>query len=403
LLFCAVSNVLPAPSLRNVYLSMSSPVNVAIAMLAPPPLAATLVAVASISEWEIKRETTVSHALFNRAQLGLSTALASVVFGLGDRLVPSPLIIVVGVVAYHGANWLLVAAAEWSCRHTSPGPVLRGLLPSGSAALTYVMLGFAGVALALTFSRVGGWAVALLLLPLLGARQAVAVSRRLEESERAGRELADRVIDERERERTRIASDIHDVVLQDLAALQLQADNLVHAAQEGRVDLAARISELVRTSTALAIGDLRASIATLRRPTVDEAGLGATLERYARLFAHQSGIDTAVDVSAEVATLPASVAILLYECAQEALTNVGRHANASTAHVALRVDPAAAELRVVDDGLGIDDETSPRPADGSGLVLMREKVAMSGGGVWVSRTDDGGTQVTVRVPVARRG
>ena len=415
LVFAAASNVLPVPSVRNVYLSMSSPVNIAVAVLAPPGVAGTLVAAASVSEWEVKGETTFSHAAFNRAQLGLSTALASVVFGLGDRHAPPIPIIIGGVVAYQATNWLLVAMAEWTCRHERPHRVLRGLLPGGSAAVTYAVLGFAGVALALAFERVGGWAVALLMLPLLGARHALAVSRRLEEAERTGRELADRLIHERERERARIASDIHDVVLQDLAALQLQADNLATAVSEGKDQLVHGMSEQIRDSTEQAIADLRGSIARLRRPSVDDDGLSATLTRFARVFSRQSGVQTSVHATRSADRLPMSVAVLLYECAQEALTNIARHAQATTAVVRLRADGGGAELKVIDDGVGVTDHVDGPGSDGadgdrveddvvggSGLALMREKLAMSGGGVWVTAGNGRGTELTVRVPVPSR-
>jgi signal transduction histidine kinase len=400
--FVAASNVSPAPSVRDVYLSLSTPVNVAVALLAPPGVAGALVAIASVSESEVRGEASLSRAVFNRAQLGLSTALASAVFGLGDRHAPGALVVAGGVAAYQAASWLLVSCAEWTSRNEEPHRVVRRLVPSGFAAMTYVLLGFAGVALALTFERVGGWAVALLMLPMLGARHAVTVSRRLEEAERTGRELADSLIHERERERARIASDIHDVVLQDLAALQLQADNLATAVAEGKSELVASIAGDIRDAAAQAISDLRGSIARLRRPSVDDDGLAATLARFARMFSRQSGVETSVHATRGVDALPMSVAVLLYECAQEALTNIARHAEASRAVVRLRADAGGAELKVIDDGIGAAAAEEP-VGSGSGLALMREKLAMSGGGVWVTGAKGRGTELTVRVPVPTAG
>ena len=131
------------------------------------------------------------------------------------------------------------------------------------------------------------------------------------------------------------------------------------------------MAELIRDSTGQAIGDLRGSIARLRRPSVDDDGLSATLTRFARTFSRQSGVVTSVQVARGADRLPMSVAVLLYECAQEALTNVARHAQASTATVRLRADGWSAELRVSDDGIGAADREDDVDGlqDGSGLAL----------------------------------
>ncbi len=390
-LLCAVSNVLPVPAVRNVYLSMSSPVNVAIAALFAPGLAAFLVAAASVSEWELRRETTVTHAVYNRAQLAVSTAAASTVFAaLGGPAIPSA---VLAVVVYQSVNWGLVAAAEATCRQVPWRRVVRGLLPRQPiAALSYFVLGLVGLALAVTYERVGAWAVALLMLPLVGGRQAVAAFGELERAERAQRSLADRLIDERERERTRIAAEIHDVVLQDLAALQLAANNVRSAIATGRNDLVESLGATVEDGADRAIESLRASIASLRRSALDEAGLAPTLARYVRSFAAQSGVAVTVE-AAGAERLPLPVALLLYECCLEALTNIARHADASYGRIVVRQDGGAAELTVVDDGVGVSG--SP----GAGLGLLREKVELAGGRLSVTGRRNGGTEVTVRVPI----
>jgi signal transduction histidine kinase len=393
-LLCAVSNVLPVPAVRNVYLSMSSPVNVAVAALFPPGTAALLVAVASVSEWELRGETTVTHAAFNRAQLALSTAAAGAVFAVAGHATPAGAVL--AVVGYQAVNWGLVAAAEASCRAVSFGRVLRGLVPRRPvAAASYFVLGLMGVALAQTYDRVGAWAVALLLLPLLGGRQAVAALGELERSERAQRALTHRLIDERERERVRIAAEIHDVVLQELAALQLAAANVRTAVATGRPDLAAHLSAVVEHGARRAVTSLRGSIASLRRATLDEAGLGPTLARYVRSFSAQSGVD--VEVEANAGDLPLPVAMLLYECCLESLTNVTRHAQATRCRVVVRREGSAAELVVADDGIGVSS-----PA-GTGLGLLREKVELAGGRLAVRRRRDGGTEVTARIPVGPVG
>lgn len=396
--FCAAANVLPVPAIRHVSLSMGAPVNVAIASLFSPGLAAAVVFVASVSEWEVKRDTTVSHALFNRTQLALATAVAAVLFeGHRGEVPPAPLV-VGAVVAYQACNWLFVAVAEWSARGVPLLRVLRGLVPTGvAAAVIYLALGLMGLVLALTSVRIGIWAVALLMLPLLGARHAVNVSRQLERAERERRALADRLIDERERERVRIAGDIHDVALQQLAALQLQADSIGAAVDHDRGDIAVRLAGQLRTGVDDTIAELRRTIASLRRTSLEEGGLGPTVERFARSFRSSTGIDVRVRCGGDLAELPLPVAMLLFECCQESLTNVARHAEATAVRLDIERAGGTVELRVEDDGRGFDVAGGGNGR--SGLALTREKAVLSGGLLFIDSRPGRGTTVTVRVPV----
>ena len=360
--------------------------------------------IASTSEWELKRQTTVGHAVFNRAQLAAATALASVV--LGGRPVqddvPSMWLVVLAVVVYQSANWTFVAIAERTARGTPLLRVARGLVPSGPiAAATYLVLGFTGLVLALTSLRVGTWAVALVMLPLLGARHALNVSGQLQQAERERRALGDRLIDERERERVRIAGEIHDVVLQQLAALQLDADSVVAAVEQDQPDVAARLAGQLRAGVDATIGELRGTIASLRRATIED-GLTATLERFGRSFHASTGIPVTIRSSGPVDGIPLPVALLVFECCQEALVNAARHADASEIVVEVEAGDDTVELRVIDDGIGLVDLRSTTPSgDGmrSGLRLASEKVELSGGMLSVQGRRGEGTVVKVRVPV----
>ena len=401
--FCAAANVLPVPATRHISLSIGAPVNVAIAYLFPPSLAAAIVLVASTSEWELKRQTSVGHAVFNRAQLAAATALASLVLGRSvDGEVPPMWLVVVAVIVYQSANWTFVALAERTARGTPLLRVARGLVPSGPiAAATYLVLGFTGLVLALTSLRIGTWAVALVMLPLLGARHALNVSGQLQQAERERRALGDRLIDERERERVRIASEIHDVVLQQLAALQLDADSVVAAVEHGQRDVAVRLAGQLRAGVDGTIGELRGTIASLRRATIED-GLTATLERFGRSFHASTGIGVTVRSSGPVDGIPLPVALLVFECCQEALVNAARHADASEVVVEVEAGDDTVELRVIDDGIGLADPMSATPsADGmrSGLRLASEKVELSGGMLTVQGRRGEGTAVNVRVPV----
>ncbi|MCW2679326.1 MAG: histidine kinase [Frankiales bacterium] len=395
---CGLANLLAAPAAGHTYLSMSAPVNIAIAVLFPPAVAAVLVAVGSVSQLEVQRLTTPLRAGFNRTQIGLCTAAASLVLSLR----PDPVLwtVLLAVVTYHLVNWTLVAGAERSLRGTPVVRVLAGFLPRGVVATgTYLSLGAMGVVLGLVYGDIGPWAVALLLLPLAGARQAVRATEDIQRVERERRELADRLVEEREGERLRIASDLHDTVLQNLAAVQVQADNVSAAVQ--RADpRGAELAGALRTGVDGTISDVRRVIANLRHAGIDGDGLIPTVKRYADAFSRHAGCAVDVRISGPVESLPTPIALLLLESCQEALTNVARHADAGSVLVHVEVHTGQVELRVEDDGRGFASDAEP---NGFGLRLTREKLALVGGGCWVSSAPGRGTQVVVRVPLLPGG
>jgi signal transduction histidine kinase len=394
-LFCAVANVLPVPVSEHLYLSLSSSANIAMALVFPLPVAGPLVFAAALSEWEVRKDTTVLHAVYNRAQLAMSVAAAAAVFETSDRGSLHPLTALGAILAYQATNILLVALAETTCRSVPLRRVVR-MLPRGPAAATaYLFQSLMGIVLALTYLRVGGWAVAVLMIPLLGARFALRAARQLESAERDRRRLSDQLIDERERERARIGSDIHDGVLQQLAAIQMQADTMGSALDAGRPDTAAELARKTAEGIETTIADLRMVVRSLRRTSLDAGGLPGTLKRLGRSFHAASGVEVEVECDTFTADVPLSIELLLCECCEEALTNVAKHAEASLVRITLGSDGNAAELVVVDNGIGRPQGSS----SGLGLVLARDKVNLAGGGVWVEGKQGVGTVVRVRVPI----
>ena len=397
LVFCAVANLLPIAMSEHVSLSLSSSANIAVALVFPMSVAGPLVFASALSEWELRRETGVLHALYNRAQLGMSVAAASAVLDLaGGYADLHPVAALGAILAYQVANLVLVAAAEATCRSVPFLGVVRRMMPRGPAAATaYLFQSLMGLVMGLTYLRVGAWAVAVLMIPLLGARFALRAARQLESAERDRRRLSDQLIDERERERARIASDIHDGVLQQLAALQMQADTVGSALQVGRLETAADLARRTADGIEQAIADLRGAVRSLRRVSLDAGGLPGTLKRLGRSFHAVSGITVETDCDSFTADVPLSLELLLCECCEESLTNVARHAGATSVRIRLSSDGNAAELVVVDNGVGHKGASS----NGLGLELVRDKVNLAGGGVWVEGRQGEGTAVTVRLPI----
>jgi signal transduction histidine kinase len=146
-----------------------------------------------------------------------------------------------------------------------------------------------------------------------------------------------------------------------------------------------------------AIADIRRLVYDLRPPALDDLGLVAALHQLAERYgAEEEQLRVSVEAPEELAHLPAAVEVAVYRIAQEALTNVARHARARTCVVRLAVDEDVA-LEIVDDGVGIPAERRA----GVGLSSMRERASELGGSCVVESVPGGGTRVVVRLPLPK--
>lgn len=210
------------------------------------------------------------------------------------------------------------------------------------------------------------------------------------------RALAGRILRAQEEERARVARELHDETGQALTLMLVRLTTLeAHVSNaEARAEIDA-LHELVGDTL-----DGVRRLATDLGPTVlRDLGLGAALDVLAARVRSEAGITVGVKVRADVSGLPDGAALALYRVAQEALTNVVRHARATTA--SLRLDPIGAGARLVieDDGVGFD--VSDDFGNGSiGLYGMRERLELVGGTLDVSSKRDHGTRVAAVVPGA---
>ncbi len=193
-----------------------------------------------------------------------------------------------------------------------------------------------------------------------------------------------------EAERARIAQELHDGVGQSLTALLLEVGMLAEKSSgETREGL-----ERVREGTRASLDEVRDVARRLRPHVLEDLGLRSALSALTTdLFTH---VDTSVrrGVMPGIPPLPDTVELVVFRVAQEALTNVARHARAHSVELTLGMRGAELVLTVADDGVGI-----PRDADGTGLRGMRERALLVGARLDVRRRDGGGTVVTLAVPV----
>jgi two-component system sensor histidine kinase UhpB len=148
--------------------------------------------------------------------------------------------------------------------------------------------------------------------------------------------------------------------------------------------------------TRAAMDELRRSLAGLRAPGLGERTLAEALRALSVETGLRTGLDVACHIAGDAQRISPPVAEALWRTAQEALTNVARHAQARHVDVRLEVSPTAAMLRVSDDGHGLANGAEPGPAR-YGLQGLRERLAGVGGELQVH--SDGGVTVEARVPM----
>jgi two-component system sensor histidine kinase UhpB len=216
---------------------------------------------------------------------------------------------------------------------------------------------------------------------------------RIEEERRRSGQLAMRA---QEEERRRLARDLHDEVNQALTAILLRLEAL---AQDTPPQRAAELAELKRLVNQ-AMEELLNLARQLRPSALDDHGLLPAVETQLRRFSARTGIDVRLNSDGDLDDLPEVVQTAIYRVAQEALTNVTRHAGASLVELELEEQAGGAELRVRDDGGGFDPAVVARGDTGSGLGLvgMAERARLVGGELDVRSAPGGGTTITLRVP-----
>ena len=223
------------------------------------------------------------------------------------------------------------------------------------------------------------------------------------QAEEAHLRVLRRLVESQEAERGRVARDLHNEFGQQLAALSMGLKGL---GQElpARSPLQSRLAELLNVVNDM-MRDMHTLVWKLRPPVLDDLGLVDALRRYTANWMKLSGIP--VDFHSrglEGRCMPPQFEITLYRIAQEALTNVLKHARARRAGVLLEGQRNQVALIVEDDGRGFRIEELAKDGAASqshvGLIDMRERAALAGGTVEIESTPGSGTTVFVRIPLA---
>jgi signal transduction histidine kinase len=210
--------------------------------------------------------------------------------------------------------------------------------------------------------------------------------------------LVNKILSVAERQRSSMAAELHDGPIQGLTRLGLSLERGQLRLRRGRPEEAARLLAEAQEVLAGEVQALRRIMATLRPPVLEERGLVSALSDYVEVVREQAGI-TCTLAARLPARLPEDQEIVLYRVAQEALTNVARHARASRARVELVETADAVVLEVHDDGVGFDPAAElVGGLDHFGLAGMRERVELAGGTWTVWSRPGAGTVLTATLP-----
>ncbi|HLT43968.1 MAG TPA: histidine kinase [Luteimonas sp.] len=230
------------------------------------------------------------------------------------------------------------------------------------------------------------------------------VSLSLQEQRRLREELqtvAQRLLTVQEDERRTLSRELHDDIGQSITAIKLAATSLTDDSLATDPQVRREILDEVIEIADQTVHKLRNLSLLLRPPQLDSLGLEPALRGQVALLTRGSRLRIELDVAPLDGRLPAAVELACFRIAQEALTNVVRHAGASHARVEVGFedgdDGRALVLRVSDDGAGVD----PARPGGLGQLTMRERAAQLGGSVAIAPRPGGGTVVSATLPLAQ--
>ncbi len=220
-------------------------------------------------------------------------------------------------------------------------------------------------------------------------------------AEQALQLLSRKVLMAQEGERARLSRELHDELGQRLTALRLELGWLKKATPEWAPDAAvalANSTELVEK----AADELRALCKGLRPTLLDDLGLEPAVRGLVDEFEERFGIKTelVIQLDDDIAGLTPEVGLCTYRILQESLTNVGRHAQASTVRIVLQRAADELRLAIIDDGKGFSENESAE-LRGSGLAGMRERASLVNGTLETHSAPGKGTRVDLRVPLAK--
>lgn len=404
-----VVELFPVPVWRDIQVSLGFPVLLFLGVLYEPASVGIFALAGSGDPREFTGGSDVLRSLFNRSQVAVAgTAAAAVIHAISPATEVGPRLLAAAVVAgiaHLAVNTLFVGVAA----RLDYGVRLRDIvrrMPVGNPWLfetAYLGVGVLGAVMAGVYVRVGAWAMVGLVPPMIAIRHLIKVSselRRAEDELRREAELerlADQLTAERQADRRRVASVLHDEVGAHLAASILFVD-------EATLRLNGSVPEIVPSlRSAVEAGreaqaQVRHLIGELLQAPGGAEGLQHTLETLLEEQSHLHGVE--IERELEPVEAPRVVDELLFRATREAVRNAVRHGKAGHVEVVLRNADGTAVLTVADDGSGFDPGVVEHAEGHFGLRLLRERIELCGGSLSVTSGPERGTIIRAEIPLA---
>jgi signal transduction histidine kinase len=217
-----------------------------------------------------------------------------------------------------------------------------------------------------------------------------------QEREQLRQQLLEGVITAQEEERRRIARELHDSTSQSLTSLIIGLKNLEKCCQDP--DIHPQFEQL-RIETGRTLEEVHALAVQLRPAVLDDLGLEAALERLVSEWRVRYNVSADVLVHLREERLPGDLETTLYRIVQEALTNIGKHAQANSVSILVERKDRDVVAIIEDDGIGFDMNSSFDKGH-LGLLGMRERAELLSGNLILESKDQEGTSIFVTIPIS---
>ncbi len=228
----------------------------------------------------------------------------------------------------------------------------------------------------------------------------------LRESENRLHSLSSQLLTVQENERKRVARELHDGIGQILTAIKFKTDDILQEKGRGKSGSKKTSLETLNEMVKKSIEEVRRIQMDLRPSTLDDLGILATISWFTREFVKiYSSLHIEKRIGLQEDEVPDSLRTTIFRVIQESLNNTAKHSKADLVHLSLQKTDGGLELRIEDNGMGFDLESTlslKSVGRGYGLSSMRERVELSGGSFAVESTKRKGTLVQASWPLQQK-
>lgn len=210
-------------------------------------------------------------------------------------------------------------------------------------------------------------------------------------------ELSQHLIRVSEEEKAKLARELHDTLGSNLTAINMDLNWIQRRLPEGTREIKDRLQRVLQMLTETV--ELKHEVIEGLRPShLDNLGLAFAMRSHCREFTRRTGLPCEVDVREDFDDIDPARSIAFYRIAQESLTNIAKHAQATKVRIVLAREDGGIRLRIIDDGVGVAEESLSKPKS-HGIVGMRERMRQMGGRFSIRRPEEGtGTIVEAFIP-----